>query len=691
MFCEERHEMSLSTCCDDHLDVPCEEREPVNAPLQTQPRTNSRSADAPGRTGALQRKCACGGAPGPTGECTACRRKRMHGAKPLPLQPKLTVNQPNDQYEQEADRVADQVMRMAAPLLQQPGPPTAANAERLQTNPTVRPMSNVSSVGAAAPPIVHEVLHDQGTAAGHPLDAATRRFMEARFGHDFRQVRVHTDSKAGESAQAVNAHAYTVGNHIVFAAGKYTPTTAAGRHLLAHELTHVLQQKGESGLYRLQRACGPAAIGSVGGCAGVGGQDITDLAVSSTNLFLFEVGCDEFRAGEEARLRARVGSIAPDETVELHGFASEEGDATFNDNLSCARAHAAADILAQEGVAAAITLFQHGATPGGREDRRSVVLNVQAAAPPSTPANPCAPAVLPNPATIINEYVQLVRCAERAFSSYTPRRMLSLLRQLYYGNQSWSRTRSRFWENVIPCGLALADPRPGLGADLADALRASQVVAGVDIGHVFTGLEAMVCPSSTTELETPGPNVIVSMPNEEFATWGGDLGSAAAHKTHDEVDLGRTRPWPSYFGTAGAPASYEDLEGDIDSYVIRKGLSGAACGATAGTTLPSLTSPISQILHDYYTSAPTTLGGTRTNYARCFVQAIGGTVSGSRITNKAALVTPIRNRVESFARTFYLGLVTVPLFAIGPVEGMRLLQYSWEGTELFLDWLESKL
>lgn len=167
----------------------------------------------------------------------------MHGAKPLPLQPKLTVNQPNDQYEQEADRVADQVMRMAAPLLQQPGPPAAANAERLQTKPTVRPMSNVSSVGAAAPPIVHEVLHDQGTAAGHPLDAATRRFMEARFGHDFSQVRVHTGDKAAASAHAISARAYTAGAHIVFGAGQYAPNAHAGRRLLAHELTHVVQQQ----------------------------------------------------------------------------------------------------------------------------------------------------------------------------------------------------------------------------------------------------------------------------------------------------------------------------------------------------------------------------------------------------------------------------------------------------------------
>src|SRR5712692_284709 len=88
------------------------------------------------------------------------------------------------------------------------------------------------------PPIVHEVLR----SPGQPLDPATRAFMEPRFGHDFSQVRVHTDAQAGESARAVNARAYTVGHNIVFDAGQYAPETSAGRRLLAHELTHVLQQ-----------------------------------------------------------------------------------------------------------------------------------------------------------------------------------------------------------------------------------------------------------------------------------------------------------------------------------------------------------------------------------------------------------------------------------------------------------------
>jgi len=88
------------------------------------------------------------------------------------------------------------------------------------------------------PPIVHEVLRSPGQV----LDAATRAFMEPRFGHDFSGVRVHTDAKAAESARAVNALAYTVGRDVVFGAVQYSPHSLAGRRLMAHELAHVAQQ-----------------------------------------------------------------------------------------------------------------------------------------------------------------------------------------------------------------------------------------------------------------------------------------------------------------------------------------------------------------------------------------------------------------------------------------------------------------
>ena len=106
---------------------------------------------------------------------------------------------------------------------------------------------------AVAPPIVGEVLR----SSGRPLDPATRADMEPRFGHDFGRVRVHSDAKAAESARAVNALAHTVGRDLVFGAGQYAPGTSAGRRLVAHELTHVVQQNGGAALARRPLEVGP--------------------------------------------------------------------------------------------------------------------------------------------------------------------------------------------------------------------------------------------------------------------------------------------------------------------------------------------------------------------------------------------------------------------------------------------------
>lgn len=105
-----------------------------------------------------------------------------------------------------------------------------------------------------APPIVHDVLR----SPGRPLDDATRGFMESRFNHDFSGVRVHTDGRAAESARAVNALAYTVGNHVAFGAGQYAPGTSGGRSLLAHELAHTVQQSRTPGFARAGLEVGAA-------------------------------------------------------------------------------------------------------------------------------------------------------------------------------------------------------------------------------------------------------------------------------------------------------------------------------------------------------------------------------------------------------------------------------------------------
>jgi hypothetical protein len=93
---------------------------------------------------------------------------------------------------------------------------------------------------------VHEIIR----SPGRPLNPATRAFMESCFGHDFSQVRVHSDARAAELARTVNARAFTVGRDVVFGAGQYAPGTNKGRKLLAHELTHVVRQAESHNLVR---------------------------------------------------------------------------------------------------------------------------------------------------------------------------------------------------------------------------------------------------------------------------------------------------------------------------------------------------------------------------------------------------------------------------------------------------------
>lgn len=125
-----------------------------------------------------------------------------------------------------------------AQISRMPMPSAQAASRRL----TLQRRAADASALTQVPPIVPDVLR----SSGEPLDAATRTRMESRFGHDFSQVRVHTDARAADSAQSVHALAYTVGQDVVFGAGQYAPQTLAGEELLAHELTHTIQQSARA-------------------------------------------------------------------------------------------------------------------------------------------------------------------------------------------------------------------------------------------------------------------------------------------------------------------------------------------------------------------------------------------------------------------------------------------------------------
>jgi len=206
---------------------------------------------------------------------------------PTFIQPKLKLSQPRDKYEQEADQVAESVMQMSdsqasvAPLRQSIGAENLSRnhgqkldrqviddedvettmfndldseprEEDIEPDETGMPKrenenSDLTSVEVSSADIPRE--------GGYPLTKDVRNFMEPRFGYEFGNVHIHTDTASVQSAQKLKARAYTVGKNIYFNQGQYTPDSHEGRKLLAHELTHVIQQSNSSNLSRktLQR------------------------------------------------------------------------------------------------------------------------------------------------------------------------------------------------------------------------------------------------------------------------------------------------------------------------------------------------------------------------------------------------------------------------------------------------------
>jgi Domain of unknown function (DUF4157)/HNH/ENDO VII superfamily nuclease with conserved GHE residues len=340
---------------------------------------------APVHSNLLQLKCACGGAPGVDGICGECREKqlqqnafseidqdraphsvreafhppgeppdlearalkgpwfghdfsriRIHPPAPAGIQPKLRMSTPNDRYEQEADRVAHKVMPVPAPSLQRQ-PELDRDEEQLQTEtlaglipPFVQRGAMLRSNAPASPSSSSfEKRLNSRKGGGSPLPPSVRRDMEPRFGADFGGVRIHTDDEAARMSQELNAHAFTHGSAIYFNSGRFDAGSRAGMMLLAHELTHTIQQgaaplAAASMLALQQRALQlqGQAHALQAGIAGIGaGQtpvdiqrfDLGDL-VSGVGESLLEAG--EFVGESLLDMADLLGESIPDDPIE---------------------------------------------------------------------------------------------------------------------------------------------------------------------------------------------------------------------------------------------------------------------------------------------------------------------------------------------------------------------------------------
>jgi hypothetical protein len=151
-----------------------------------------------------------------------------------PLPSKLAVGESSAPIEHEAERIADQVTQIPMPQT-----PRDSMRSKLQVlAPSLRPITTDSSEGGLVAPIIRDVISE----SGQPLDPTARTFFGPRFGFDFKNVRIHLDRDAADTARALGAAAYTFANHIVFGAPRRALASTDGRRLLAHELAHVVQQ-----------------------------------------------------------------------------------------------------------------------------------------------------------------------------------------------------------------------------------------------------------------------------------------------------------------------------------------------------------------------------------------------------------------------------------------------------------------
>lgn len=323
---------------------------------------------------------------------------------PAKVQAKLVIAQPRDKYEREADLVADTVMRMPQPGWKEDRPLQRSCLEReeeLRRQPVEEEgelyTKQVCGGSAELTPNIQARIGGL-TGSGQALPDSVRNFFESRFGHDLSAVRVHTGAAASEAAEAVNARAFTVGHKIIFGVNQYKPETADSSRLIAHELTHTIQQAGVAGK-TLQRE--PARGTGLGRTKPKTGCDAPVCFSDPFEIFSFEFDSDQLRSGEDKRLRTLAKFLAPDESVSILGYASVEGPEDYNLNLACHRAIKTKEILRKETLGSIRSVHAVGETkafgPELAENRAVQVFTHRPLPPPAPPTPTPEPKPKPGP------------------------------------------------------------------------------------------------------------------------------------------------------------------------------------------------------------------------------------------------------------------------------------------------------
>ena len=299
------------------------------------------------------------------------------------FQPKLAINQANDAHEQEADAIADKVMRMAIPSrldsFFKPANPFIQRKCACEEEGNIQRKENSTTEVGGSNELDNYV--SSLSSSGQSLPESSRSFFEPRFGQNFSHVKIHTGSVAAKSAQSINAVAYTTGNNIVFNEGQYSPNTESGQRLMAHELTHVVQQRGTN--TSVQKAEEAPKCDMVS-------------TIPSSERYNFIVSTDSFTsAAEEQRLRTKLSTIDMATSIDVLGMASADGPEANNETLSCKRAEKVATIITSSGHTVN-RVKATGGYPGSAHDSsyRAVALNY------NTPEKPKVCDKTPPPAPV---------------------------------------------------------------------------------------------------------------------------------------------------------------------------------------------------------------------------------------------------------------------------------------------------
>lgn len=411
---------------------------------------------------------------------------------------------------------------------------------------------------------------------------------------------------------------------------------------------------------------------------------------------------------------AGTPSIAP--FVGILGYSDCLGTVTANQSLRRRRAEdvrAAMPPLAQVRVLLATgelvgNHLSANDTAENRAKNRSVVVRIlDPAMPRRTDACDFLAA-----ASDLDQYLFLIRCLERRLgltASGDAPKTLSVLRQIYYGSAGWTAAdnRNAIWDDVVtdrPWSPG-TDPTPRLGKNLFHALQKSQKVNNngqeIDIGHLLTGMDAARKPEDVTA--SVGPvSIQTGVKSHEWATWAGDVGSAAAQYTLCGTFLNYVAAPEKYFKNF---ASDGDLEGDIDSYAVW-----AALNHDKADVALRMDAPLSDTLLDYYRVTKSTGGTARAQRFEVFVNFYGGQARGGVIGNRKQLEGRLLGPTQEFALLFFGDQLhktlkgKTPGSCIGkpppPAPGRSVdlgtllagvLTASRKMTALFVDWLAKRV